>query len=596
MMRRLLLGAFLAGRARADLYYPQMIHLSLTGKDGEMAVEWISSCPDNTSSVTFADNPKHTGAATAPAVDHASAYEDLQMLHTNYTLHYALMTGLRPGTTYYYRVGCKEYSSEPLSFQSFPPAHREPIWAAYGDMGLGVDAWRELAPSIPVLAAEAQAGAFDGIIHAGDYAYDFAVDEGRIGDRFMNAIQPFASKVPYMGAVGNHECSGGNRRHYSRRFAGFHYAAENSNATPAGSFASGDNLWYSWDAGLIHFVTVNTEVWNCPDMNPEKGIGVGNCVWNPATNKSLAEEFLSWLDQDLETANVREQREKVPWIVMYAHKAFYMQPGTNFSAIDDLAHKYGVDLHIGGHVHIYQRFFPLRSSPYGQDASRPNNKPADWDHACATELPGGMGSVYTNPKYMTQIVAGSPGDIEITSDSNAAYPEGAAEPGTGPGSCAGLTPNVSIDKPIAACRANYGYGYLQATNKTHLHWRWKMSGVGTPSCKDPTNCTLMQERDVPPSQQHDELWIVKDKASNPVLGTHGKRHWDAPGLEERRRAAAAGEFDEWEPEEPLKTFYEMSKGEWQPDGCGELPLWQCDPALKATKCKNELLSPWQCGN
>ena len=92
-----------------------------------------------------------------------------------------------------------------------------------------------------------------------------------------------------------------------------------------------------------------------------------------------------------------------------------MQPGTNFSAIDDLAHRHGVDLHIAGHVHIYQRFFPLRTSPYGPSASRPNNKPADWDHACAKELPNEAGSIYTNPKYMTQIVAGSPGDVEVTS-------------------------------------------------------------------------------------------------------------------------------------------------------------------------------------
>lgn len=79
-------------------------------------------------------------------------------------------------------------------------------------------------------------------------------------------------------------------------------------------------------------------------------------------------------------------------------------------------------------------------------------------------------------------------------------------------------------------------------------------------------------------------------------GVHGKRSWDVPGLEQRRRAAAAGNFTEWEPEEPLRTFYEMSKGEWQPDGCGELPLYECDPEVKARKCKNALLSPWQCGN
>ena len=103
--------------------------------------------------------------------------------------------------------------------------------------------------------------------------------------------------------------------HYSRRFAGFNYAAANSGARPAGSFASGDNLWYSWNAGvscvmmivptglvslaclsetglrlrqLIHFVTVNTEVWNCPQMDPEKGMGSGNCThkWNSVFNAS----------------------------------------------------------------------------------------------------------------------------------------------------------------------------------------------------------------------------------------------------------------------------------------------------------------------
>ena len=57
-----------------------------------------------------------------------------------------------------------------------------------------------------------------------------------------------------MGAVGNHECGGSNRMHYSRRFAGFNYAAANSGAKPAGSFASDDNLWYSWDAGVSRIV------------------------------------------------------------------------------------------------------------------------------------------------------------------------------------------------------------------------------------------------------------------------------------------------------------------------------------------------------
>ena len=110
--------------------------------------------------------------------------------------------------------------------------------------------------------------------------------------------------------------------------------------------------------------------------------------------------------------------------------------------------------------------------------------------------------------------------VVYPSDSNVAWANGAAEPSSGPGSCNGLVDNPSIDKPIASCRANYGYGYLQGTNKTHLHWSWKMSGVGTPSCKDPANCTLMPEKDVPKSQLTDELWIIKDPRADPVLGEY----------------------------------------------------------------------------
>lgn len=49
---------------------------------------------------------KPKNALQARAVDHASAYEDLEMTHTNYTLHYALMTQLEPGQQYFYELGC----------------------------------------------------------------------------------------------------------------------------------------------------------------------------------------------------------------------------------------------------------------------------------------------------------------------------------------------------------------------------------------------------------------------------------------------------------------------------------------------------------
>ena len=43
------------------------------------------------------------------------------------------------------------------------------------------------------------------VIHVGDFAYDMAQDNGRVGDEFMRQIEPIAAYVPYMTCPGNHE-------------------------------------------------------------------------------------------------------------------------------------------------------------------------------------------------------------------------------------------------------------------------------------------------------------------------------------------------------------------------------------------------------
>lgn len=36
-------------------------------------------------------------------------------------------------------------------------------------------------------------------------AYDMNIDNARVGDDYMNAIQPVAAYIPYMTCPGNHE-------------------------------------------------------------------------------------------------------------------------------------------------------------------------------------------------------------------------------------------------------------------------------------------------------------------------------------------------------------------------------------------------------
>ena len=45
------------------------------------------------------------------------------------------------------------------------------------------------------------------IIHVGDFAYNMATNNGRVGNEFMRQIEPIAAYVPYMTCPGNHEWS-----------------------------------------------------------------------------------------------------------------------------------------------------------------------------------------------------------------------------------------------------------------------------------------------------------------------------------------------------------------------------------------------------
>lgn len=47
--------------------------------------------------------------------------------------------------------------------------------------------------------------AYDAIIHVGDFAYDLHTNNGKMGDLFMQELEPIAANIPYQVVVGNHE-------------------------------------------------------------------------------------------------------------------------------------------------------------------------------------------------------------------------------------------------------------------------------------------------------------------------------------------------------------------------------------------------------
>ena len=99
-------------------------------------------------------------------------------------------------------------------------------------------------------------------------------------------------------AMGNHE-SYQNYAHYTERFR--HMPANGTGTVVTENGLAPNNWWYSWDAGLVHYVSVSTEIY----FHPERLAGG-------------AERQYEWLQTDLAAAN--RNRKAVPWIVVFGHR------------------------------------------------------------------------------------------------------------------------------------------------------------------------------------------------------------------------------------------------------------------------------------
>jgi len=391
------------GAAAAASYppVPEQIHLSLTGARGEMAVDFVTAAP---------------GAYVFWGVDAARLASSSPATATNTTLNgwtawlnTALVTGLAPNTTYYYCVGLN-YTvvgrSEIYAFVNEPAREGGAVWAMFADLGY----INSLA--FTRLLVDAQSGGFDYVGHWGDFAYDMDDDNSRVGNAFMNMIQPVAAQIPYLPSVGNHEAvgeQGGSAFiQYVSRFAGVaRFAGARS--------GSGSNLWYSLNEGLVHLVVFCTETWIMTDAQ--------------------VRAQLAWLRADLAAVD----RAATPWVVAAAHKHAGMDQ-TNFtsSGLGDALMTAGsapVDLFFVGHQHAYYRYYAI-------DMRGPTMY-----YACNNS----DASVYTRCPAPVIVVTGAAGNNEANSPT------------------CGTAPTVYLH----ACSANYGYGKLRVVNASTAVWRWE---------------------------------------------------------------------------------------------------------------------------
>ena len=149
--------------------------------------------------------------------------------------------------------------------------------------------------------------------------------------------------------------------------------------------------YYAFNYQNVHFLVMSTEA----------PYGSGSAQYN-------------FVDSDLQSAS---NDPAINWIVVAYHKPAYISPNPNHSALTDLRsiyhpifEKYGVDLVLQAHVHVYERSYPLKfnsanpGSPIIESTSTTSyNDPAG--QIFATVGTGGESS-YTftskDPAFVTQ--------------------------------------------------------------------------------------------------------------------------------------------------------------------------------------------------
>ena len=336
-------------------------HLALTGDPSQMRVQWTSGTRHSpTVKYGFAPNALDFTARgfssrtynytdmCGPPANTPRAFVDPGYLHD------VLLTDLVSGTKYYYRFGSPSALSYIATFRAPPrPGDKASFsFLTYGDMGLTPPPGSQKVAGM--LTKEVEEGAAF-VLHQGDLSY--AVGYSYVWDQWMTLIEPYASRVPYMVGIGNHEQDhlvGGKKDPSRDQGEGFHPPWGNYGHDSGGEcgvpvfhrFHMPDHTghqpwWYSFDYGSLHAIMLSTE----HDFTP-------------------GSRQYDWLERDLRAVD----KTVTPWIVVAGHRPMYCSEDYPADyeitlhmqqALEDLLHEYRVDLALWGHYHSYERTCPV---------------------------------------------------------------------------------------------------------------------------------------------------------------------------------------------------------------------------------------------
>ncbi|HVL49428.1 MAG TPA: metallophosphoesterase family protein [Candidatus Thermoplasmatota archaeon] len=248
----------------------------------------------------------------------------------------AFLHGLEPATEYHYRVGSENTGwTKSMTFRTAPLNATSFVVTAYGDQGVGRTATREPdAASPPARAVKAALDADPVLhLHPGDLSY---------GDweTWARHVEPLASRVPYMSALGNHD--GDEERDLKE------YIARMVMPSAPGAH------YYAFTYGHARFVSLDTEAWCVQSISRGSGDHYG-CTdqVNPAQLAFIEREF----------AAARADPD-IRFLIPFFHKPM-VSDGRHggqariVEAWGALFEKYRPEIVIQAHDHLYERSKPM---------------------------------------------------------------------------------------------------------------------------------------------------------------------------------------------------------------------------------------------
>ena len=294
------------------------------------AISWVEVAPDGTDSFYSQEHTPYYDTS------HGSRVID--------SLHRVRIEGLKPGTTYRYRIFSKEvlgfqghrimygaiastnvYSKKPLSFTTLNKNKQEISFKMVNDIHDRFDMMSEMLKDVNRQNT-------DLIFFNGDMV-STVTDEKRIFDGFMDsAVTLFASEVPAFMARGNHETRG----QFSHRIPDYFPTIN-------------DKLYYNFTHGPVHFLVLDGG-----EDKPDSDIEYSELAqFDDYRTKQQA-----WLKEVVETPEFKNAIYRI--VVIHIPMM-----GSSWHGTQDLQRKFlpilnnaNIDIMLCGHEHAYNYITP----------------------------------------------------------------------------------------------------------------------------------------------------------------------------------------------------------------------------------------------